>query len=412
MFTELQAELSRLQGNTTTLFDLHPIQLSAYLDAIWEAWRKLPPMAPKLGVRLDNGLGVDTNPRAIHPAIGTIEYRDSNPAIDILPPLRTALLNHPPTDGNPVELATLNVIYNALLTGEGRATTIGPFWKHLIYAYLIENTRVVEIIQKVVAEGLSDEPFGTLTAETHRWLRTTEELVFRTSSAYFLSPAMSAVRPDTRATRRNAYQRMFGMDLNHGAADGSPYPYPKAQSANLEFVKVFQDLLRELWRGYINATNSTGQNMTDESNIDELIDRLKTMLNARRQSRTNHSNLLREEFDAVATLSWFEVSLSSASPLVADLKSDGSAPEEILRKLGERAKVAPHSKARSFFFLAKDLPKLLRGIEIGLFDASADARDLFKNEGDTRDGVLRIINHWSIATGTDLKSMPVANGPR
>jgi hypothetical protein len=39
-------------------------------------------------------------------------------------------------------------------------------------------------------------------------------------------------------------------------------------------------------------------------------------------------------------------------------------------------------------------------------------KDLYKNQGTVLDSVLQITNHLSLATGVDLKSMPVAPGPR
>jgi hypothetical protein len=63
----------------------------------------------------------------------------------------------------------------------------------------------------------------------------------------------SHVRPDQEATRRNGYQRLLGMDLNHGAADNKPYSYVRAEASNKEFVSTFEELLREVWIGIINA---------------------------------------------------------------------------------------------------------------------------------------------------------------
>jgi hypothetical protein len=40
MFIELQNEYQKVTQKS--IFDLHPIQLSAYLDAVWETWRVLP----------------------------------------------------------------------------------------------------------------------------------------------------------------------------------------------------------------------------------------------------------------------------------------------------------------------------------------------------------------------------------
>ena len=64
----------------------------------------------------------------------------------------------------------------------------------------------------------------------------TEELFYRDPPPFSITTVSSHIRPDLRASRRNAYQRMFGMDLNHGADDNSPYPFVRADAANNEFV--------------------------------------------------------------------------------------------------------------------------------------------------------------------------------
>src|SRR4051812_6192158 len=48
-------------------------------------------------------------------------------------------------------------------------------WDHLIYAYMIENTRVYEIMGRVIAEYTQGERLGILQRdEAYQWLRTTE----------------------------------------------------------------------------------------------------------------------------------------------------------------------------------------------------------------------------------------------
>src|SRR5215207_2456696 len=85
---------------------------------------------------------------------------------------------------------------------------------HLIYAYMIENTRIYEIFRRVLYEYLHGEGLETPSEESQRWLRTTEELFYRDTPPFFAFQLTSHIRPDIRATRRNAYYRMFGMDLN------------------------------------------------------------------------------------------------------------------------------------------------------------------------------------------------------
>jgi hypothetical protein len=417
MFIELNEELANPQPNTHpslgpfAISALHPLQLSGFVEAVWETWRR----APRFGAPL-----APTVPRAVVPGLGRTGDRTTpvpQPFPVLSDPLVALLRSRDslyPVGGGEVDVDLVNVVEPFLarqLRSTGRGKNVAPLWRHLIYAYLIENTRIIELFQRVLVEALHDESFGTLSDTTFRWLRLTESLFFRDGESSLIHSITSQARPDIRATRRNAYYRMFGMDLNHGGADGGPYPYVKAANANVDFAKTLQDLLRELWRGHINAGNINGPNTTDVANIDELVDRLKNMLNARRISADNSfTNLAREELVAVATAEWFHLAVSFNSSLTEDLNISATTPDERVRQLGERVKLPAHTKARSFFFLAEDLPPLLRQIELGDFDAPGDQEALFRNAGPIRDAVLRIISHWSHATGADLKSIPVVDG--
>ena len=105
---------------------------------------------------------------------------------------------------------------NPLLDAIGKACPV--LWDHLIYAYMIENTRVYEIFRRVIREFLHGEKLGVPgtvpgapgileTAESQRWLRTTEELFYRDPPPFFVTTITSHVRMDLQATGRNAYQR-------------------------------------------------------------------------------------------------------------------------------------------------------------------------------------------------------------
>jgi hypothetical protein len=95
---------------------------------------------------------------------------------------------------------------------------------------MIENTRIYEIFRRVIEEYAFGERVGV--ARGQAWLRTTEALFYRESPPFQIYALSSWVRPDIRAVRRNAYYRMFGVDLNHGTDDNKPYPYPRAAAAN------------------------------------------------------------------------------------------------------------------------------------------------------------------------------------
>ena len=188
---------------------------------------------------------------------------------------------------------------------------------------MIENTRIYEIFRRVVHEFLHGEKLGVPgSAESQRWLRTTEELFYRDPPPFFITAVTGYTRPDIHATRRNAYQRMFGMDLNHGTDDNKPYPYVKAEAANSEFVSTFEEFLREVWVGMENVNNKSGANPTDDAKIADLAEKLHDMLRTRRET----GNLSREEFVFVSWMSWFHLTVDSDLPIIQDLRAQADAP--------------------------------------------------------------------------------------
>jgi hypothetical protein len=194
-----------LPNGARDLVRLHPSDLTAVLELAWD----------RRSDRQDLELGHPFR-RSDFLSFGTTWFGSRA----LTPPAPT------PPPGQP----DLNQIINAII----RACPV--LWDHLIYAYMIENTRIYEIFRRVVHEFLHGEklgvpgtergPPGVLeTAESQRWLRTTEELFYRDPPPFFITAVTGYVRPDIQATRRNAYQRMFGMDLNHGTDDNKPYAY-------------------------------------------------------------------------------------------------------------------------------------------------------------------------------------------
>jgi hypothetical protein len=263
----------------------------------------------------------------------------------------------------------------------------------------------------VLYEYLHGERLETPSEATQRWLRTTEELFYRDTPSFFAFQLTSYIRPDIRASRRNAYYRMFGMDLNHGTDDSRPYPYEKPAAANREFVPTFEAFLREVWRGIINARNTTGPNTTDDAAIANLAGRLSDMLKDRQES----GNLSREAFFYVATMSWFHLTVEFDSPIVQDLKAQGSGPSERLRAIGERVGVPAHGRAYDLFSLADPMSRILIAIESGSLSQITNVPLLYRQR-DTpqvvpptplRDDITTIITNWSSATGRNIKADPV-----
>jgi hypothetical protein len=280
-------------------------------------------------------------------------------------------------------------------------------WDHLIYAYMIENTRIYEIFRRVVYEFLHGEKLGVPgSAESQRWLRATEELFYRDPPPFFITAVTGYVRPDIQATRRNAYQRMFGMDLNHGTDDNKPYPYMKAEAANSEFVSTFEEFLREVWIGIENVNNLSGANPKDDAKIADLAEKLHDMLRTRRET----GNLSREEFVFVSWMSWFHLTVDSDLEIIKDLRAQATSPEERLFKIAQRVGLPAHGLSKSFFDIADSISRILIEIETGIFTDPAAVPALYTpavGGGGPNEAMLTIIRHWSIITGREMKARRV-----
>ena len=295
------------------------------------------------------------------------------------------------------EITTVNLL--KLLKGNVR-------WDHLIYAYLIENTRIYEIFRRVIYEYRHGEKLGVPLASSQHWLRNTEELFYRDPAPFSIYSVVSYIRPDVGASRRNAYYRMFGMDLNHGKDDNQPYPYVKAETANREFVNTWEEFLREVWVGISNVKNVSGTNPTDDAAIADLARRLHDMLRTR---RTN-ANLSREEFFFVSMMSWFHLTVEFNSPIVASLRAEGSREEERLKKIAEKVKLPAHAKSYYFFQLADPMSRILTQIEIGTYNEADKVPALYSEGSPVQTDMRSIITFWSLATGRNMKSkaLPVS----
>lgn len=277
--------------------------------------------------------------------------------------------------------------------------TKGCEWDHLIFAYMIENTRIYEVFKRVTYEYVHGEKLGLPPNDVQCWLRNTEELFYRDALPCSVMSLTSSIRPDLRASRRNAYYRMFGMDLNHGTDDNKPYPYPKADAANNEFVPTFEELLREVWVGIANVNNDSGSNPTNPGKISNLAENLYNTLNTRRE----YGNLSREEFVFVAMMSWFYLTIEFNSPVVVDLNAEAASPEQRLFKIAQYVGLPAHALSRSYFEIADPLSHVLRLIETGTLNVETAVPALYLDP--TLAGLMeKIIIHWSIITGRDMRA--------
>src|SRR4029077_11470102 len=132
--------------------------------------------------------------------------------------------------------------------------------------------------------------------------------------------------------------------------------------------------------------------------------------------------LAREEFAAVAMMSWYHLTVESDTPVVQDLQATANSPAERLQKLGGRVKMNPTPNAREKFELADPIWALLWVIELSLFNPGGQPESLYlppvlNGPPSTLNvEVNRIIDLWQSVTGTRIKT-PTATvggpgGPR
>lgn len=384
MFRQFAGSIPKVnKERAETLFRLHPVELSSLLDQAW--------VLRKHDISVGQG----------HP------YRRSN-----LPGLPNYLLKFfacsevninsiclPPR----VVASTTQPPENQCL--ESRDLPSCVTWNHLIYAYMIENTGIYEIFRRVLHEFRHGEALGVPIDGADHWLRNTEELFYKEPASFSIASLNSFIRPDLNSTRCNAYYRMFGMELNHQQED--KISYVKAKAANNEFVNTFEEFLRKVWVGIINEGNSSGEKRTDDSEIANLAEKLHDMLIARRIG----GNLAREEFFFVSMMSWFQLTLEFDSPIVMSLRAEGPSPEERLHKIAQRVGKPAHALSKNFFDMADAISRILTQIETNIYSTAEAVPALYtytNTPGGPIHDIKKIITHWSITTGHDLKSKKVS----
>jgi hypothetical protein len=287
---------------------------------------------------------------------------------------------------------------------------------HLLYAYLLENTRMLQIFERLLEKYFEDEELGIPgNNQVATWFHNTEQVFFK-------SRAISRIRSNTDTVRRNAYWRMFGMDLAFGDinSQSNTIPYYKAKSSNQQFILLFERFLAEIWQGYINARNSSGENHSDVNVIHDLAVQLRELLLARRGAAGlsyANQNLSREEFYSVLITSWFTFIISDNTPVVDFLNCQSSAIGERLMKIGAKVGIPAHTKCQSLFEMAGAASNVMVTLELGgVLDVPSTVQAILSALNPNQlpaplpvninlmEDLLTVINNWEKATGHRIKN--------
>jgi hypothetical protein len=377
------------------LSKLHPVIIDGLLERCWNEQVRPSALGEPLG-HPDHRSDIPGRPNQLldtllsfSPATVLGPAGPGTPTFNV-PLLDTAIRSHVETD--PVTTIVVK----------------GTRWQHLIYSYMIQNTRIVEVFKRVVQSFANGEKLGLLSPASQRWLWTTEELFFRTPPSYSIGTVQSLVRADMGATLDNAYHRLLGFTPNM-AGDSQRPAFAIAEHSNADLVTALDELLHEIWQGRTNFANSAGARPTDDAKIADLCERICDMLRSRRDRGT----LSREEFAAAAMMSWFHAVISDPPhPIVEDLRAQATSPEERLFKIAQRVGYSAHGLSKSYFEVAEPLSRLLIAIEQGTFNNPNAVPALYTPTPGPANLLARdtdtIKTHWSIIRGRDVKARRVA----
>lgn len=284
---------------------------------------------------------------------------------------------------------------------------------HLIYAYMMENTKMFQIFERIIylyqhGEDLTI-PYNDTDLLTRAWIDNSH-LLFFSNSPYAVCNDSSLLGSNFEAMRRNGYYRLFGMDLNHGIGENgtAPVNYKRANHFNIDFIPQFENFLKLCWQMMINFSNTSSINTTDLIALQEQANALKHMLLARRTtvgSLDNYSylNLSRLEFRSVIMAEWFNHAISYNSPIVKEMGAEGVTPSERLNRLGRQVGIPSHSKSGNFIDLAPLMATLLRLLELGEIDNDYIAA-IANSATRPYSLISSILFNYQLATGRDLKS--------
>ena len=380
-------------SNINSLFIYHPLQVSALVETVWQ--------------NRNNAVGSQTSspfvpwPTQLTAPLLNADFFTGYKWVGGIPTPQLPQLPPPLTFVLPSAQPGLGSVPPSLPTA---ATN----WDHLIYAYVIENTRIFEIFCKVLETYMYTEELETPSPESQLFWRNLEFLIFGDALPSMLWTTSGRLRRDEVANRLTAYYWLFGIDLSHASEIAGQHPYRKPAAANRDFIPTFEAFAREVWRGIVNAKNTSGANDTDSSVIATLARRIYDMMATRRIN----GNLSREEFRAVAIMSFLHLAVLYDSPAVVDLKATASSPEMRLQKVAERVRMTAHPKSKPFFDLAAPFSILMQSIETNAFSDPAGAQSLYFPPSPISENAETVIDQYSLATGRDLKSQAVSLVPR
>jgi hypothetical protein len=381
------------RANADSLFLYHPLQISALVETFWRnrynAW---------------SAAGGAASPFVPWPEAVTQALLTDSPATGYILGYDPAS-NLPNTNTGPTGALFMPAgeTFLPALGQPGISVPGDANFDHLIYAYLIENTRIYDIFAKVLETYMFTEQLPSPSFAAQQFLRNTEYLLYSDTLPTMVWTTSSRLRRDEIANRMTVYYWMFGIDLAHASELAIAHPYTKPDAANRDFIPTFEVMASEVWKGIENAKNTSGVNTTDDEAISTAARRIYDMMATRRLN----GNLAREEFRAVAVMSWLHLAVMYDSAIVLALNASASSPEQRLQKIAERVGMSANARAKPLFDLSQAFSSLMQSIETGMFNAPGAVATLYTPPSSIEANAEIVIDQYSLATGRDLKAPSV-----
>lgn len=391
---------SNVIQNINSLFTYHPLQLSALIETVWLNRYDASPTpisAPFQPWPIELTFPVLSNPF----------ITGYNNGVALTPWLSPPSPLPVGSYTKPLEQPGLGWMGYAPATPSAPAKPTN--WDHLIYAYVIENTRIFEVFRRLLNKYAHGGELETPSPAGQLFWRNLEYLIYGDALPSMVWTTSSHVRRDEQSERCLLYYWMFGIDLSHAPQIAGEHPYEKPAASNREFIPTFEAFGREVWRGIVNARNTSGVNDTDSRVIANLAERIYDMMQSQRQA----GDKSRQELRAIALMSFLHLAVLYDSPVVQDLRAEASSPEIRLQKMAERVGMSAHPKSKALFDLASPFSKLMQSIETGKYNTAANTPLLYaQNPPNPPTPIARnaedVIDQYTLATGHDLKAFAVA----
>ncbi|MBV9825476.1 MAG: hypothetical protein JO001_07370 [Alphaproteobacteria bacterium] len=392
----IQALSAQARANADSLFLYHPLQVSALVETFWRnrynAWSAAGGAASAFVAW----------PEAVTQALLT-DAPNTGYILGYDP--STGFPNTSVPASNPTGQAFMPAgeTFTPALAQPGISGLGQSNYDHLIYAYLIENTRIYDIFAKVLETYMFTEQLPSPSFAAQQFLRSTEYLMYSDGLPTMVWTTQSRLRRDEIANRLTLYYWMFGLDLSHAPELAIAHPYNKPDASDRDFIPTFEVLASEVWRGIENAKNTSGANATDDEAIATAARRIYDMM----ATRQLNDNLRREGFRAVCVMSWLHLAVMYDSAIVLALNASASSPEQRLQKIAERVGMSAHTRAKPLFDLSQAFSSLMQSIETGLFNTPGAVATLYTPPSTIEANAEIVIDQYSLATGRDLKAPSV-----